>query len=476
MRQLFFYIVLGCCIPFSSIMSQHTAETKVQDTTMLDFKEYLGYVKKYHPVTKQAELVLSQGEANLMKARGGFDPKIKVDYDRKKFEGKEYYDLLYSTFKIPTWFGVEFQASFEQNDGQFLNAQNDVPLEGLFGAGVSVPIAQGLLINERMASLRQAKLFREQTKADRDLLVNEVLYNASLAYFDWLKNYNEFEIYRNFLQNAQIRFEGIRQSALAGDKATIDTVESRITVQKRRLELEQARVKYVNSTLALSNFLWIGNNIPVELQPNVIPNQDLEESINSTLQISSLSVEDFVLTNHPKLRSLDFKIKSLEVERRLKLNKLLPKINLEYNFITPEPEIARNFNTAEYKAGVSFSFPLFLRKERGDLKLAKFKVQDTEYELEVTQVQIQNKVEGIYAELESFRTQNVLIEDIVRDSQTMLNAEVRKFSFGESSVFLINSRENKLIDAQLKNNEVQNKYYKAKAKLFNSLALNPDSL
>jgi len=51
----------------------------------------------------------------------------------------------------------------------------------------------------------------------------------------------------------------------------------------------------------------------------------------------------------------------------------------------------------------------------------------------------------------------------------LLSAEERKFSFGESSVFLINSRENKLIDAQLKQISAVGKLLKAKSKLFNVL-------
>ena len=58
----------------------------------------------------------------------------------------------------------------------------------------------------------------------------------------------------------------------------------------------------------------------------------------------------------------------------------------------------------------------------------------------------------------------------------MISAEERKFSFGESSLFLINSREKSLIDSQLKAVEVQNKYLKAKAKLFNSLSRDLESL
>jgi len=35
----------------------------------ISFEEYLAFVKKYHPLFKQANLTLSVGEANLLKAK-----------------------------------------------------------------------------------------------------------------------------------------------------------------------------------------------------------------------------------------------------------------------------------------------------------------------------------------------------------------------------------------------------------------------
>jgi outer membrane protein TolC len=446
-----------------------------QDTLVLGFNEYLGYVKKYHPIARQAQLTISIGQANLMKARGGFDPKIEVDFDRKRFKGEEYWDRLNGTFKIPTYYGIEFKGGIEQNEGDFISTDETVPEDGLYSAGVSMSLARGFWINERMATLRKAKFFREQTKADQDLLVNQILYDASLAYFEWLKAYNEAEIFRNFLTNAQIRFEGVKQSALAGDIAIIDTVEAKIAVENRQLSLEQAKVKIMQKSLELSNFLWI-DNIPVELQPNVIPNEDPQQEIDITLEIFGKPLDSFTIENHPKLRSMEFKIEGLNVDRRLKANKLLPQIDVEYNFLTATPDRLNTFIPEDYKGGVNFFFPLFLRKERGDLKLAKFKLQDAEFERDNARVEIRNKVLAIYRELDSFLEQNRLIDNIVRDYNTLLSAEERKFSFGESSLFLINSRESKLIDAELKQNEVQNKFFTTKAKLFKSLAINPENL
>ncbi|MDT0648049.1 TolC family protein [Zunongwangia sp. F260] len=456
-----------------SVFSCFFLKAQEQLPEVLSFEEYMAYVKEYHPVAGQAELQISMGEAQLLKARGGFDPKIEVDYDRKEFKGTEYYDILNSTFKIPTWYGVEVKAGFEQNEGYYLNPQKTVPEDGLFSAGVSVDVGQGMWINDRMATLKSARAFRQQTLAERDLMVNQVLYNAAIAYFEWLKVYNEVIIYEEFLENAAERFLGVKQNARLGEVAAIDTVEAKIPVQSRTLELEQARVRLMKERLNLSNYLWLANNVPVELQPNIIPDTSLQEDLDLTLELPPLTPDQIDIEDHPKLRSLEFKLQALEIERRLKANKLLPAINLEYNFITPEPEF-QTLNTANYKAGISLSVPLFLRKERGDLRLAELKVQDTYFDLQLNERQIENKIRAVFQELESYKIQNVIVSEMVENYIIMLAAEERKMSFGESSIFLINSREIKLIEAQLKQNEVLTKFMYAKARLFQSLGIIPE--
>lgn len=446
-----------------------------QDSIPFTLNEYLGYVKRFHPIVRQAQLILNQGQAELLKARGGFDPKIEVDYSQKKFKGLEYYDILNGTFKIPTWYGIELKAAFEQNEGDFLNPERNVPDEGLYAAGVSVSLLRNSWINERMATLRRARFFLEQSQADRDLAVNQILYEATEAYLDWTQFYNEAQIYAEFLDNARIRFEGIRTSVLAGDKAAIDTVEAKIAYQNRQLQLEKARLKTVKSVLELSNYLWI-DNVPVELQPDVVPESRISIDLTQALGLPLQPQDSLALQNHPKLRSLFFKREALRIDRRFKANQLLPQLDVQYNFITAKPEEFNSVNTAEYKGGLQFSFPLFLRKERGALRLARFKLQDIEFEYSATNLRIRNKIQASFQEITSLQTQQVLIDEITDNYVTLLRGEERKFTLGESSVFLINSRESKLIDARLKQNELIIDFYEAQAKLFNILAIIPEDL
>lgn len=464
------FILTVLLIEFSCLGFSQTDDL----SNVLRFDEYLGLVKKFHPIVKQAELVIDESQAKLMKSRGAFDPKVEVDYDRKKFKGTEYFDRLNGTFKIPTWFGVELKAVFEENTGDFLNPQGFVPDDGLYSAGLIVPLGQGLLINNRMASLKQAKLFREQAKVDRDVYVNNILFEASIVYFGWLKAYNELKLFETILINAELRFRGIQKGVEVGENAEIDETETRIAVNNRKLGLEQSKVKLMKAALELSNFLWLENNVPVELQLTIIPDVNTEPIVDEAFSVNQLRNDEVLLDEHPKMMSLGYKLEGLEVDTKLKANKLLPRIDVEYNFLSQTPEIARTFNTAEYKGGVNLSFPLFLRKERGDLKLARLKMQDTEFEMDATRVNLGNKINALKQELESYVAQNEITKQMVIDYERMLQAEERKFQLGESSLFLVNSRESKLIDGQLKAIEIQNKFFNTKAKLFNSLAVNPE--
>jgi outer membrane protein TolC len=468
MKRVIIYIFTFLAFSFAELTFAQIVESPLSN--VLSFEEFLGYIKMHHPLMKQAELTISQGEANLLKARGGFDPKVEVDYARKKFKNTEYYDELNASFKIPTWYGIEFKGNFEENTGEFLNPELAVPDGGLYSAGVSFSLAQGLLINERMASLKVARFFREQTKADRDLLVNDLLFEASKAYFGWVEATNEQRIYVTFLENASVRLQAVTRSVEVGENAAIDITEARIAVQNRELNLEAANLKRRKAALLVSNYLWL-NNIPMEIQDDVIPEVPAIAVLETSLRLEGITDPSILINTHPKLASLDAKIEGLTVDRFLKRNKLLPKIDLQYNFLTTESDQLNSFNTANYKAFVNLSFPLFLRNERGDLKLASLKLADANFERVSTSLNLQNKITAVSAEIRSLETQNNLIRIIVQDHEALLEAEERKFTLGESSLFLINAREQKLIDVQLKENELIVKQLSATASLFNTLGI-----
>jgi outer membrane protein TolC len=454
---------------FLFISIQAWSQTELQVDSRLSLDDFLGYVKQFHPLVKQANLEVSQAQSGIIAARGGFDPKIEVDYEKKQFKSTEYYDLLNSTFKIPTWYGIEVKAGFDQMEGVYLNPQNNTPIDGLATLGIAIPVGQGMFINKRMADLKKAKLYNQLSQAERDLEVANILHQACFAYFDWYRNYNEYQLYSTYLKNAQVRFDGIKSLIREGDRPAIDSIEAGILIKTRKLSLEQSRIKTVKSKLELSTYLWMDNTVPVELQDNIFPEESLEKNIESTLQTNGLLLANLDFANHPKIRALQNKVNILEVDRRLKGDMLKPRIDLNYNFLQ-ESTALDNFNTDNYKYGLNFSLPLFLRKERGNFQVAKFKVQDAELNLQFENVALKNKIDYQIQEINSLQEQIKITRDLVGNYQTMLNSEERLFSFGESSIFLINTRENSLLTSSIQQLDTQIKFCQSNADLFRLLA------
>lgn len=451
------YIIL-CLFCFFNSFSQ-------ESDAVITLEEYLGYVKKYHPIVKQAQLITSESEAELLKSRGAFDPKLEVDYNRKTFKNTEYYDKLNTTFKIPTWYGIEFKANYENNDGDFLNPESRTPVDGLYSAGVSVSLLKGLLINERMATLKQAKLYTKQAQEKQKLVINDILYNAILSYFNWLKNYQAKIVYDDYLINAETRFYNVKKSYLAGEKPAIDTLEASINYKNRQLDLEKARIGYMKSKLELSNYLWLENNLPLELEVSIIPDVNTIHKIDIVLNNSILNSNDVVIENHPKLRELEIKKETLIIDKRLKVNNLLPSVDFQYNFLTTDADNFNSFNNSNYKSGLHISFPLFLRKERGDLKLAKLKLKDIEFDISATKVSLKNKIEASLQEIGSYKTQYKLLLNLVADYSQLVKSEERMFRLGEGSLFLVNYREVKLIENQLKKIDTEYNLFNSKSNL-----------
>ncbi len=443
-----------------------------QNLKELSYNEFLGYVKKYHPLVKSAQLEINKAQANLMMARGGFDPKIEADFDQKQFKGKEYYSVFNSSFKIPTWYGIEVKAGFDNSEGIFVNPENTLPNQGLTSLGITIPVGQGLLINQRMADLRKAKIQIQLSQAERKLQAVEVVYNASIAYFNWKRNYSEVQLYKNYLKNAAIRYKGILTLIKNGDKPAIDSVEAGIVLKTRKWNLEDSGLKLAKAKLELSNYLWLDNNVPLELQDYIIPENRLEKTIGETLKTNELLTDNISIENHPKINSIENKLAILEVDRKLKANSLLPKMDVGYHYLS-EPNYWNDTNFNNYKIGVNFKFPLFLRKERGSVQLAKFKIQDTKLSLDLERVQLKNKINAQQTEINSIEKQLQLLSDLVSGNSQMLQSEERLFSLGESSIFLLNSRENNLVSIQLTQLGLENRFLNSNAELFKLMA-NPD--
>jgi len=426
-----------------------------QETDTLDFESFMDWVRIDHPIAAQAEINLRMGQMEVRQARGGFDPMIFGNLDKKNFKESTYYDKREAGVNVPTWAGVELTGTFEQNSGQNLNAENDVPSNGLFAVGASVNVGQGLILDERRATLRQAQIYQQSTEFQRLQLLNQLYVEATDAYWRWALAFSNQEVLREGVNLAKIRFEAVKGSFRLGDLAAIDTVEAYSQLLNREYRYQSAQNAYFIVTQELNNFLWDEEGNPMALQEEIVP-QKLSDGQLNIIEEAELRE---IIANHPDLKIADYELAGLDVERRLKSQQIIPVVKLKYNFLTEElGDFSQSqFFENNYKWGVSVYTPLLLRKSRGALGLTNAKIDFKQNSRELKELQLRTKLESELNTLSILKTQIKTFEQNVQSLEALLTGEVRRFDIGESSLFLVNAREITVFDSRLTLNELVSK-------------------
>ena len=163
------------------------------ESIVMEFEQFMAKVKQHHPMARQSQILIESGDANLMMARGSFDPKLQGNVAQKYFKDDQYYSIINGGLKIPTWYGISFQTGVDMNQGSQLNPERYVPDDGLWYAGVTVALGRGMIIDQRRAELKKAKIFVESSVQAQRLMMNDLLLQSSMAYWDWFKAYNKMQ-------------------------------------------------------------------------------------------------------------------------------------------------------------------------------------------------------------------------------------------------------------------------------------------
>ncbi|SDD56721.1 Outer membrane protein TolC [Dyadobacter soli] len=425
-----------------------------------------------HPVVKQADLLSDGARARVMQALGSFDPSLKASLDRKVFGDVNYYNRWTSELKVPLWVaGADLKIGHDRNVGRYTNPEMRTPLSGLTGVGISVPLGQGFLIDERRNTLKQARVMVGYAEAERVAEINKVWFQAVKDYWNWFVAYQQYVFVQRGLDLATTRYEATRNQTLLGDKPGIDSVEAYITVQERTIQLEKVRIDFRNKKLLVSNHLWDAGGNPVELPETAIPmHTDSSTAVPNDAHLDGLLTH--AAGQHPKLQMLGYKGAQLTIERSYLREKLKPKLNVSGSLLTTRRDFSSyvpeyyDLAWGNYKVGVDFSFPLFLRAERGKLNELKVKQMDLHFDVQNENRLIRTNIVSSFNDLKAYQAQLAVQTRSIANQEILLRGELQKFDLGESTLFLINSRETKLIDMRIKRAELVAGYHKSLAELY----------
>jgi outer membrane protein TolC len=126
------------------------------------------------------------------------------------------------------------------------------------------------------------------------------------------------------------------------------------------------------------------------------------------------------------------------IEERLARGQQRPDLKLKAQVVSFENGPT---DVSDVKLGFEISQPLFFRDDRSDADLARIERRQVTLKKDQTRRKIRADVEGAFVDLRQSRRQVEAARERVDLARRLQEAEQRRFEVGESTLFLVNKRE-----------------------------------
>ena len=449
-------LITACCL----LIFFHPAAAQGEEK-VLTLDTLWDIVSRNHPMARQAALLPELGRLEVQRARGNFDPNINSGYNRKEFQDEVYYGFFQNEIKIPLWIG-EVKAGYDFAYGSRVNDESFIKNNGQGSVTVALPIIRNWVTDYRRTELGKAKVFAGMTEEERRMNLNALFLESGLAWYQWCAAYEQLKILNRSVQLGEERLNLVRQAVQFGDRPAIDTAEAWMILQDRMYWREQAELEWRNSMLELGNFLWDTDGRPLYPAPNTRPP---DRVIWQTT--AGESVQDSL--NNPELNLARLKIRMLDLDRLLKRENLRPDIKVETGYLwQPSPGNGRQVDQ-NYKIGLSLQMPLLFLRPAAEYRQMKIKVQQAKLEWELKRQYTENKVSAVRNEVNTLQNQIGLMNGQFGYVRQLWEGEETRLRNGESSLFLVNARETKMLEVELKQLMLYQKVQGTRLKLRNVL-------
>lgn len=376
----------------------------------------------------------------------------------------EYYDRYTGTFSggfaegkatqpiAP--FGGEVFASYRLSDGTFPiyeNIYNTNEL-GEFKVGALLSLLRNRRIDKRRFAVEDTRLAASQARLDVLLVQLNVQFEAIRAYWTWVATGNEIRVYEDLLEIAEARAVGLERQVQAGAQPSIALTENEQNLIRRRSLLEEAKRGFITAANTLSFYLRDEMGKLIVPSRDQLPSQELLSELPDVQTLMAMARSD-ILDQRPELRNFHIQLERARNRVDLKRNDLKPNLDFSVELsrdFGPVGDGGPTFDSTDTVVGLTFSVPLQRRMARGAVQRAEAELREIELREQRTADQIRVELDNILANLNAALRLADLADDEVEQAVTMVRAERKRFRLGAGDFFLVNLREERAADAQVR--------------------------
>lgn len=432
----------------------------------LGLGEVLTAVARSYPLLGQVELERTLAEARRLAALGAFDLTLR---GQAGYQPNGYYE----NHSLDTWveqrtglWGASLFGGYRLGIGDFdptWDGKRVTNHGGEVRVGLRVPLLLDREIDRPRRDLYQAEIGVELTAAQVEARRLELFREAARAYWAWVTAGQRLGVAEELLRLAALRQDQVAGRVRAGDLPALEGVDNERLVVRRRGLVAQARRAFEQAGLALSLFLRDAEGRPVLAGPDRLP-----AGLPPSESPDPLGVERDVvsaLAQHPGLRALEHEERRLLVERRYAESRSLPELDLT---VVASQDLDRDRPSAtkgefELAAGLELWFPFQRRAAEGQRLEAVTRLE----QLALRRAFLRDKTAlEVRDAASALRAAHERVEQGRRDVELaaqLARAERRAFELGNTTVLVLNLREEAAAEARDRLLVAQEEYWRSVA-------------
>lgn len=426
----------------------------------ITMEELLHSSAEHYPSIAKSLAAVAGQEGKIQSAQGAFDWELN---NNSTTRAAGYYDGSYTDSQITRRLSdsaTRLYGGYRASAGRFPVYEDEkVTLnDGEFNVGVALSLWRNRIIDEERFAVADARMELEQKKIDLLLTRLGVQYDAMQAYIDWLAAGKAVRVAERMLSLSEKRQSLFATRAEKGDVPRILLTENSQTISKRRAEVNDAHKNLANKAAKLSlywrdaegrSLLPKHKDLPKDFPSAKAMNIRIEEEIEKARSV------------RPELIKVDLGLKREKYKLRLGENKVLPKVDMLVEGAKDIGAGDPRRRDTEAKIGFKISIPLQQNLGRGQIKQSEATITQLEQENRLLSDRIATEIRIAVNNYNAARQNVDLAEQEKKATSAMEQAERERFENGATDFFVLNMREERAAEAELKSIQSRMKLWQA---------------
>lgn len=403
------------------------------------------------PQIQKAKARLDEAQAGIQEAQGAFDWELNGTASQRAglYEGR------YADTQVTR----RLAESNTRIYGGYRASDNGLPVYedyyntatgGEYNIGVAFALLRDRIIDEDRFRYSDAVLSRKQQESEAYLVTLRTQFEAMSAYAQWLADGHALKVMQELVKLAQERQSAMGKQVAAGDVARIFLTENNQNIARREAQAADARRRLERSAQRLSLYWRDAQGNPKTPTVSELP------SLVESMPEFSLNDEALreTITKAQNLRPeqiiINFGIEREQNRMALADNLRLPKLDLA---VEGAQNLGRDAGSSAGEEGrvlLKLSIPLEQNKADGRVVASQARLESLEQDRRLLNDQIAADIRAVTAAADATAEEIAQSEREVKAADAMRQAENKRFANGDVDFFVLNMREERFGEAQLR--------------------------